>query len=286
MSRVYFHLPDEEVELYGSERAWMGKLVTDVGMSVLDKFRFEKNVLPKVVGREFTDSYYRTGDVYTDHQRIWQALTTAMKVGDVDFQIGERQINAFDLLSNTAMLLGNDQIKLAAKLHATCEDFAYFEPEDCQWAANIMFEGLASGIFRPKAGWEDVIKLLEKAADGTEPVVTSYSVCESFPDSSVANWEPPECKRCDGTGEPQDDDEADGYNNCSACGGEEGRWDLWYSLKPELQWAKAVEGMRARTYNRRISPETLAIPFMYGETIFDLDKANEAVHDIGPKDHS
>lgn len=38
--------------------------------------------------------------------------------------------------------------------------------------------GVSSGLFRPR--WDDVIRLLRVSNDG--PVVTSYSVCESFPE--------------------------------------------------------------------------------------------------------
>jgi hypothetical protein len=286
MSRIYFHHPEhEEAQLYGSERAWMGKLTESLGLSVIDDYQFEERIIPKLI--DFYDlkhPSYNTGDRFADRQRIWQALQTWLRVGGGCARIGGREIGTTELIANTALVLGNDVIKMLVKLHGCCEDFAYIEPKHCDWAAGIMTQGIIDGLLRPNAGWDDVIRLLDEAATGTEPVVTSYSVCEGFPNSEVANWEPPVCKRCNGNGQAQGDDEADGYLACSACGGERLNYDLWYSLRDDLQWSKAVEGIRTRTHTREIAPETLAFPFMYGETLFDLVETNRSVHDIAPKE--
>lgn len=66
------------------------------------------------------------------------------------------------LAANTALVLGSDAVKMAARIHAQCEIHGYFEGKNRKWAADIVRKGRQAGIFRANMGWEEVIDLLEK----------------------------------------------------------------------------------------------------------------------------
>lgn len=81
----------------------------------------------------------------------------------------------------------------------------------------------------PEQGWESVISLLRNGMDF--PVVTSYSVCNQFPDAHVANF--------------------------SSSLDEEGEetWDRWYDLQSGEQWRLSMEGLRQSSRGLRLDPE-------------------------------
>src|SRR6202012_6079389 len=63
----------------------------------------------------------------------------------------------FDLVLNTVMAVGSMPVALAACLHGRCEQHAYVEPQDAQWLAEIIVEGLHDGVYRDDAGWSGVV---------------------------------------------------------------------------------------------------------------------------------
>src|SRR5262249_15916376 len=78
-----------------------------------------------------------------------------------------------------------------------------------------------------------------------EPVVTSYSVCESFPNSGVANWSPPPMPE---GWKPEFWEEDEWAAECAEYRSEyyeENAHDLWYEVPAEEQWRQAMEGLRA-----------------------------------------
>ena len=100
--------------------------------------------------------------------------------------LGEEKIQIFELQLNTALSMGANFVQLAARLHGQCEVHAYVEGKNRKWLAGIIKKGLASKFYRDGKGWESVIKLLESGE--TNPVVTSYSGCRSFPNGKVAGY--------------------------------------------------------------------------------------------------
>jgi hypothetical protein len=156
-------------------------------------------------------------------------------------------LSNLSLVLNTVLVVGNDPLCLYARLHGQCEIHAYVEGPNRTWLANVIRDGLEYGVYRPEAGWESVVTLLRNRED--EPVVTSYSICESFPNRDVADWVPP--------GEANEDDDA--------------HEDAWYDLDADERWRLAMTALRVDTESlRELQPENLRGPFRHEKTMFDL----------------
>lgn len=136
----------------------------------------------------------------------------------------------FSDVLNAAMQRG-DVWRFVARIHGQCELHAYVEGEDRDWLAGIIEQGLTSGLLRgeemtrtsdPRSTWPAVIALLRERADA--PVVTSYSVCEGFPNLTIVReertWHP-----TIPSWEPDEE---------------------WYDLPAEEQWATALAALRAK----------------------------------------
>jgi len=90
--------------------------------------------------------------------------------------------DSFHLELNTAIHIGSDPIKLAARIHAQCEIFCYIEEKNRKWIADIIDNGIAIGVFDVHSKynhWKILSERLRKENDG--PVVLSSSVTDSFP---------------------------------------------------------------------------------------------------------
>lgn len=141
--------------------------------------------------------WYATPDSY--HTKRYRGaefvnfMATALRVGFEDnclqYFDGTKvsNVNVFQTTLNTALAVGSDPLKLYARLHGQCEVHAFVEGENRKWLADIIQRGLDIGLYRtvPRGydGWEAVVTMLRKRDD--EPVVTSYSVCESFPNHTI-----------------------------------------------------------------------------------------------------
>jgi len=88
----------------------------------------------------------------------------------------------------------------------------------------IIEDGRESAILRPDQGWESVVAFLRQRTD--EPVVTYYSVTDSFPNRYIA----------DGVG----DDGAEGS---------------WYDLLKEEKWRTTMEGLRRTGAGLEMRPD-------------------------------
>lgn len=236
MSRVYFHTKSENtVELSGRERANMGVTCGDIASALV----------PRLYGDEaphyFTASARETLNVMKRTARD-DMVGTFLRVGDrPTFQLGGEPLDSFSLVLNTVLAIGNDPLCLFARLHGQCEIHAYVEGPERAWLAGVIKQGLESGLYRRELGWEDVITLLE--ASNVEPVVTSFSVTDGFPNSYVAGWTPPE-----GAGE-----------------------DAWYEdLTDDERWDLSIAGLRAQRDIQPLSPENLRGRFGHGKTLFDV----------------
>ena len=171
MSRIYFHSLSCESEVFGSERAFMGHLVSDMFLSALgvDSFDFPPSN-PHVLRTILDPAHYtakHTGREFSD------SLSTALRVGmdSSILRVDGEAVNVFSATLNTAIVMGSDPIILSARLHGQCEIHTYVEGSNRRWLAGIIEQGRKSGIFRADSGWEDVIEHLRERDD--EPVVTS-----------------------------------------------------------------------------------------------------------------
>lgn len=210
MSRIYFHSEHGTAELRGSERAYMGTFCGDLLIVALGMGR----VWPSDADRYralVPANHYALAE--TDPMRFIRSLETWLHVGQG--QIGRTlKVEAWVAGLNTALAMGSDPIRLMARLHGQCETHAYVEGTNRAWLADIIEDGRDAHILRANQGWESVVELLRARDD--EPVVTSYSVCEQFPNPGITGVH-----------------------------GEAER-DQFYERPHNEQWRAALVGLRAR----------------------------------------
>jgi hypothetical protein len=233
MSRIYFHSPSATAELRGSERAYMGLLCTDLTVGVFSPDDFGREPL---LSRVFPHPYSST-------MPYGRAFELAMHSGArYEFNLPDgRMVDTFTVCLNTALALGNDVIRLCARLHGQCEIHAWVDGPNRSWLADIIDSGRAASILRDDQGWEDVTALLRARND--EPVVTSYSVCDLFPSRGAADW--------------QDDCDGDG----------------WHDLSDDERWSRAMEGLRRDGTGLEMCPESWTFDrffFGQGDTAFSI----------------
>lgn len=196
------------------------------------------------VAHYFTDKA-RISLLNTDLRFREEWVGTMLNVGDDPvFHLNGEVLGNFSLILNTVLSIGNDPLCLFARLHGQCEIHAYVEGPERAWVAGVIKQGLETGLYRQGVGWDSVVTLLEQS--NTEPVVTSYSVCEGFPNYGIADWTPP------------------------SDGEDEDSWEAWYELPDDERWDLALAGLRSRTDIQPLSSENLRGRFGHGKTLFDV----------------
>lgn len=266
MSRIYFHSPSADEEVSGTEHAWMGCLVDDIGMSTVD------GQLLRRIGKWCDLDAYgkRPADFRTDDElmRMFRlALRSDHALDDVAPERSRpvlsyhgHRILAGGLTENTAMLIGAPHVQLTVRLHLQCEIHAWVDGPNRAWLADLIDAGLAARTFRRTpgrdGGWDAVCSLLR--ARGDEPVVTSYSVCDQFPDPEASTWMPawPEGipERWDAL--PKDVQEA-----------RSARREAWYELPAAEKWRMGMEYLRTVPGRLELVPEDFALggaPYHFG----------------------
>lgn len=245
MSRIYFHSDYRTAELRGSERAHMGILCSRLLIASLGSL-YDSRENPSWIRRFLPPDYYGFNEEFS---RFESTLETWIRVSDGDFIVEGKKVSVFSTGLNTAYKMGNDAIKLCARLHGQCEIHCYVEGQNRAWLANMMEVGRQQNIFRANQGWEGVIELLR--ATDSRPIVTSYSVCESFPNADVV---------VDGGLWTVPDDE-DGEEN----------WDAWYDMPTEEQWRLGLQALRESKGGLELKPDNWNnFYFSSGITGFDL----------------
>lgn len=158
--------------------------------------------------------------------KVWLKVASG---GEAKLTLNGESFGLFDLQLNSALAIGGNALRLAARLHGQCEIHCYVEGPNRVWLAGMIEDALTKHIFRKDHGWEGAITLLRKADDS--PVVCSYSVCEQFPNSGVAEWSAPE--------------DEDGEEN----------HDAWYDLPHDERWNLAMEGLRKNGGGLEMRPD-------------------------------
>lgn len=234
MSTIYFHSLHDEAVVLGRERHRMSWLCTELFLAVIDVK--DDTYHPDPIRYLLPPNNYlhtKSGWQFTDGFRLWVRAQF-----NANFIVDGQNIDVFSAILNTALAIGNDVIKLMARLHGQCEMHAYVEGANRNWLAEIIEEGQESKILRSQMGWESVIKLLRSRDD--EPVVTSYSITDQFPNAYTAEY----------------------------------KGDGFYELPHEEQWRLALEGLR---HNRSLemSPEYWQVDYRFGHNMnaFDLKEA-------------
>ena len=216
MSLVTFQTAEAATELRGAERAYANILCNQIAWAALSVDRLYPERDP-VFGLLPDDSYLRALNGH-DLLAAWETWFMAGMMSEAKFQLPDsRCLDVWDVALSTAVAIGNDQLRLLARLHAQCEIFGWVAGQDREWLAGIIADGLTTGLLREGVGWQEVAAMLE--ADTKEPVVTSYSVTESFPDA----WWVAEAEGNPITPETQEE-----------------REEQWYSLSDKERWRRAV----------------------------------------------
>lgn len=232
MSRIYFHSETETAEVMGSERAWLGSITDKVGLSLLDGYAI------RALGEWLTFEFFgRRPDDFRLDAELMQTAHLALRNGfdsDRVLRYRDRELSSWDINLNTVLRLGSTSLKLAARIHAQCEIHGWVDDANRTWLAQIIEDGLASGVFRESLtprdgtsramGWREVITMLRT---GAGPVVMSYSVCDQFPSRHATTFE------------TLDDDE-DG--------------ERWYDLTSEDQWRYGMEWLRGASGHLELKP--------------------------------
>jgi len=216
MSRIYFHSINGESEILGCERAYMGCFVSDLTQGIMDlDGYFTLDAIKPFLNPEHYLYKHR------DNPNLIKMMKTSINVdSEALFILDGKEIDSFRLSLNTALTVGSDVVKLMARLHAQCEIHGYIEGKNRKWFSDIIERGLEEGVLRKEMGWEETITFLRE--DDINEVVTSYSVCEGFPNGEVANYDYPVSKEYP--------DELD--------------YDAWYELPEEKQWELALKGLK------------------------------------------
>lgn len=266
MSRIYFHSPSGTAELMGSERAYMGVLISDLALGVLSPESYSR---PEHLMQLVAQDHDLRKVMRSPHWTQW--FRTSFSVGWSElFQYQGQPIETLALALNTALALGNDALKLLARLHGQCEIHAHIHPRNRMWVAKIIDQGVNSGLYRPEQGWKDVRAFL--AASNVEPVVTSYSVTDGFPNATIADWQPP----------------SDLSQNLAPTYYSDEEWaatdletraeyarDTWYELPVEERWETAMRGLTATRGGLEIKPDNWeTFRFNHKLSAFDLVAAD------------
>lgn len=232
MSGILFHTVDSTVRVRGSERAHfnyylLGTFIESIDVRSLSYYNDDKRFYNLMMGLE---SMYLINDVIMDHDKgtanlrdgvnpraFGDNLSTIFMAMDTRGDLLFGATSPFTAALNTALLIGGDVLKLAARLHAQCEIHAYVKGHNRKWLASIIKQGLEIGFYRPDAGWDEVIALLRSSNEGA--VVTSYTITERFPNPHIARWRP-------------------SYNEYG-----ELHYDDFYDLSDEEQWNLAIKNL-------------------------------------------
>lgn len=246
MSSICFASPSGSVYLRGSERAYMARRCEAVACGFFDPQGTPDDPLFKVTTFR-KDNYTVLGGGLLFQRDFSNALTLGnRKIFHIPGVPEDKQPDAFCVPLNTCLAVGNDALCLMARLHGQCEIHAWVDGPNRAWLADIIKAGRAVKLLRDNQNWEGVEEFLRASA--TEPVVTSYSVTESFPNPYVANFD---------LGEDGED------------------YDSWEALSKEQQWELAMKGLCADP-GFEMRPDQWRMPdffFGYGETAFTILEA-------------
>ncbi|MEU5476756.1 hypothetical protein [Streptomyces mirabilis] len=187
MSYIRFQDRDGAAQLRGSERPWLYQFAHDTAAGVLLGQRASgakavrlRELLPMDHALQFVPAPGREDTLRWQHDYV-RSLNPVL--ADTVAVYREHEIGMYPILLNTALVLGSDIVKLAARLFGQCESNCWVDGPHRAWLADIIDEALTGGAYRRDHGWEDVQALLQQRDD--QPVVVSYA--ESFP-QPWADW--------------------------------------------------------------------------------------------------
>jgi hypothetical protein len=229
MSRIYFHSPSRTAELRGSERAWLGGLVTDMALGLLDLQS------PSRIDRLRS----------LIHPGHYMAKRDTASPG---------WVNGWAASYSTAFSVGWSESTPLIQYEGEPVDAGIYRRGFPQKISSDSDETVWSD-----QGWDDVIALMRERDD--EPVVTSYSVCDGFPDSSVGDWMPPWPEGVVRDWRELSEEQRNARSQ---------RSDEWYDLDDAEQWRISMAGLRASEEGLEMKPDNWD-RFRFGHRLSVLD---------------
>lgn len=244
MSSIAFHEQDRTTRVSGRERAMMGQLCYRMLLTQLGHRGDYREWVPYVIAPDhYLAAMARDTDTFEGISRFNSSVETHFNVGD-NMYLDGKPLCLFSLQLNSVIHWGSDRMHLIAKLHGQCEIHAYCEEANRAWLADLIDEAVDDNLLRPDAwgydGWPAVSAMLR---DGKGPVVTSYSVCDSFPSPSL-------------------DPALEGHDD---------PWEVWDEKTEAEQWEIGMAQLRKEP-GLEISPERLGHRFGHNLSGYDLIK--------------
>lgn len=184
MAAIKFTTCDREATVNGHERAYGAALAAKITAAVLDldgrdSAARNRQILPASFfdqaalarGQAARDSRgFSLADAFT----YW-APVAGMFGEDADLRIGDRTAGVVELIANTAIVAGSDQVTLLARIHASAENGLFVDAAHTNWLADIIEKGATTRVLRDRAGWGAAADLL-RAAGGPVLITTQIGV--------------------------------------------------------------------------------------------------------------
>lgn len=188
MSSISFATKDDCYLVSGRERAYMGVFLGDLAGGFAPT-RYERIV--KMAGGTFicTEDNIRQMErlkeanewgVFAAMERnMASSLNLALRCGEVKLNIKGKQVDNFCVALNTAIAVGNDPVRVMARIHGLCEIHGWIANGHRHWFANVIEQGITDKVFRdlPERGFRGLCDWIRQAEGD---VVMSYSVCDTF----------------------------------------------------------------------------------------------------------
>ncbi|MNU39105.1 hypothetical protein D3C71_277930 [compost metagenome] len=226
MSRIHFHSPSDTFDIAGMERYHADFATRD---KMWEVFGGEE------AGIELLHPYLPEFWRRMDAKEVRYFVNGSRGFGGGVLNIEGHELYLDDIALNTALDVGSDALRLLARLHAQSEIHCWVDGPNRNWMADIIAAGRAEGVLREEMGWEALADFLRSRDD--EPVVCSYSVCESFPNFGLL----PDTHRLK-IREAKGDDIDDIL-------------DAYYSMRWQTQWKLCMGELRNRTGRLEMKPD-------------------------------
>jgi len=272
MSRIYFHSVDqhrgdtEEVFVSGRARYNMSSQIDNIAWGPLESL-IEYNA------KDFLEHYMKGGDylrseINTNRFLFMGYMKTGFRSDSFEIVLNQKPLALFPMKLNTALRMGSDPVKLAARIHASCEIWTWFKGENRNWIADIIEEGLNCHFFRKDDLWENVVEFLR--SDSKNDVVLSYSVCDQFPNHYIANINQEiehKLQKEIKEDEDRDSDEEDWDDDIAVS-------NYYYDMTTDEQWDMAFKNLKDHPYyGDEIKPDNWkSFYYSHGCTTLDVEK--------------
>lgn len=157
MNTIQFHAQHGEdpntVTIQPSESSKFADIINNIGKAFLQP-AWNQDILRKAIAAENSLSQ-ETRDIV----RWAEQFTTKFNNKEFNFVVEEQVLDSYSINLNTVQSVGNNSMKLLARLHHATR--MWIAVEDTDWVADII-QDAHPDIFQKDKGWLDVINLLRQ----------------------------------------------------------------------------------------------------------------------------